>query len=141
MKNILISIWELPQNILGFILAKLVWKNKLEPINNLGLTTLYYLERTYAKKIYVVKKDYLKSLCSFSLGQRVILKSGSLKDTNTIKHECIGHSLQSRKYGWFYLPTVGIVSVIRNIYSRFKTIDYYAAWPENEADRLGGVVR
>jgi len=57
-----------------------------------------------------------------------------------------GHSIQSRMLGPLYLLVVGVPSVMRHFYSkRFITkygrnwSDYYAGFPENWADRLGGV--
>jgi hypothetical protein len=59
-----------------------------------------------------------------------------------------GHSFQSRRYGPLYLGLVGLPSVARVVYSvacyrlTGKSWDgYYDAWPEDDADRLGGVVR
>jgi hypothetical protein len=78
------------------------------------------------------------------LGRYVFIKAEDFFDTYTIKHECTGHSIQSRRYGWLYLPVVGLVSALRNIYRRVKNKDsgwYYGGWPENEADRLAGVKR
>ncbi len=62
-------------------------------------------------------------------------------------HE-FGHSLQSRRFGPLYLLVVGVPSVGRVIYSAMyyrwtgtSWTHYYDAWPEDDADRLGGVVR
>lgn len=62
-----------------------------------------------------------------------------------IAHES-GHTIQSKRWGWLYLPVVGLASVI-HLWCKHHSIiwdrksDYYAVWPENEADRLGGVKR
>lgn len=67
----------------------------------------------------------------------------------TLLHEW-GHAMQSMKLGWKYLFTVGIVSISRNIWDRIMHMKwdtanrymwYYTGWPENEADKLGGVTR
>jgi len=134
-------LWELPQMLAGLILAKFVWKNK--KVKNVAAKEIKYLhglEKITAKRIYIVEDDYMPELSSFSLGIYVFIKLRSLHDLLTIRHECIGHSKQSKKYGLFYLLSVAPVSVIRNIYGRYHKIDYYGAWPENEADKLGGVV-
>lgn len=62
-------------------------------------------------------------------------------------HE-LGHTVQSRRLGWLYLPTVGIASSSRALYSMafFKRHGrvwghYFDAWPESAADRHGGIVR
>lgn len=56
--------------------------------------------------------------------------------------------MQSRRLGWLYLPTVGVASVSRVLYSRLFAWrrgrawgGYYDAWPEDAADRHGGVWR
>jgi hypothetical protein len=57
-----------------------------------------------------------------------------------------GHSLQSRLLGPLYLPIVGIPSELRVLYAfahRHATgrrwAGYYDGFPEDWADRLGGV--
>jgi hypothetical protein len=59
------------------------------------------------------------------------------------KHEQ-GHSVQSYLMGPLYLIIVGLPSVTRNIYDRIThkgAAWYYSGWPENDADRRGGVSR
>jgi hypothetical protein len=61
----------------------------------------------------------------------------------SLSHE-YGHSRQSRYLGPLYLLTVGIVSAFWNLLARVsKRVNktYYARWPENWADKLGGVRR
>ena len=62
-------------------------------------------------------------------------------------HE-LGHAQQSRMLGWVYLPVVGVPSVSRAAYALLyrevtghQWTGYYDGYPENWADRLGGVVR
>jgi hypothetical protein len=62
-------------------------------------------------------------------------------------HE-LGHTVQSRRLGPLYLPTVGVVSPSRALYAmayRRRTgrgwARYYDSWPEAAADRHGGIVR
>jgi hypothetical protein len=57
-----------------------------------------------------------------------------------------GHALQSRLLGPFYLPIVGIPSTMRVLYASVQYVftkkpwdGYYDGFPENWADRLGGV--
>ena len=57
-----------------------------------------------------------------------------------------GHALQSRLLGPFYLPVVGIPSTMRVAYAAAQYLitkepwdGYYEGFPENWADRLGGV--
>ena len=78
-----------------------------------------------------------------SLGSYIIF-DGRIEISETdVLHE-YGHQLQSRMLGPLYLLIVGIPSLIGNIYSRIKKKDekwYYSRFPENWADRLGGVNR
>jgi hypothetical protein len=62
-------------------------------------------------------------------------------------HE-FGHAIQSRMLGPLYLPLVGVPSTARVAYAvAYRVIrgerwaHYYDGWPENAADRLGGVDR
>ncbi len=57
-----------------------------------------------------------------------------------VRHE-YGHQIQSRKLGWLYFPVVGLWSFVRNTLKLYKKGHYYDSWPEDEADRLGGVSR
>jgi hypothetical protein len=52
--------------------------------------------------------------------------------------------------GWLYLPLVGLPSIIGNIWDRLfhkkwssdrREKWYYSRYPENWADKLGGVIR
>jgi len=68
-------------------------------------------------------------------------------DIRNRDHE-VGHTKQSRLLGWFYLPVVGLPSISRAAYALlFREVTgrqwtrYYEGYPENWADRLGGVIR
>lgn len=126
MKKIILFIWQLPQNLLGFILSRggVQFKNQEH--------TIYFKKRFFNSGV--------------SLGQYIILDevfkyANDLQ--NAIDHE-IGHSKQSLYLGWLYLLVIGLPSLFRNIYSRiFKKNEawYYSDFPENWADKLGNVNR
>jgi len=68
-------------------------------------------------------------------------------DERNRSHE-LGHTHQSRMLGWLYLPLVGLPSISRAAYAlAFREMTgqqwtrYYEGYPENWADRLGGVMR
>ena len=68
-------------------------------------------------------------------------------DVRNRAHE-LGHTKQSRLLGWLYLPVIGLPSISRAAYALvFREVTgrqwtrYYEGYPENWADRLGGVVR
>lgn len=136
LKNILFWIWMLPQQLVGFCLVKLLHGQKNHVRLNFKIGTGIY---TYVI-IYKVPR-----LChsAVSLGTFLIFDSRVCFSENAIRHE-IGHTKQSFRLGWLYLPVIGIPSLIGNIYSRIfnKTTDwYYSRFPENWADKLGGVER
>jgi hypothetical protein len=60
-----------------------------------------------------------------------------------IKHE-YGHTLQSKMLGWLYLPIICVPSLILFTLTTIDILDYadyYKRFPENWADKLGGVRR
>jgi hypothetical protein len=72
---------------------------------------------------------------AISLGLHVITNS---KDTKTLDHE-YGHTVQSERWGPLYLPVIGVKSLLEVWFDNDGY--YYDDWPENEADKLGGVIR
>lgn len=59
------------------------------------------------------------------------------------KHEQ-GHYAQFKKFWLLYYIIVGIPSIFRWVMCYFKFRDskwYYSGWPENDADKRGGVSR
>ena len=132
--------WCFPQTLLGFIIAKMLWK---------GAAKEWLISPKFYTKVLVSTVEMeienrfsFRKISGFSLGRYIFLHVGD-DDEKTIRHEC-GHSRQSRRLGWLYLPAVGIPSAINNLRARFddhvwKT--YYQRYPENWADRLGGVKR
>ncbi|MBR2724887.1 MAG: hypothetical protein IKB72_05570 [Ruminococcus sp.] len=123
MKNILLYLWQLPQNLLGLIVI------------------LFTRAWTY--------RDIWWTDCNFgvSLGKYIILNKRY--DFRTVKHE-EGHQKQSLYLGWLYLIIIGIPSASGNIWDRVahkhwsyqKREQWYYSLPwEAWADRLGGVER
>ena len=77
-----------------------------------------------------------------SLGEYIIIHK-NCDDEETRKHE-LGHRRQSRMLGPLYLLVVGIPSVFLCLMAKkSKTINahYYEHFPENWANKLGGVNR
>ena len=129
MKAFLLYIWQLPQHLLGCFLVK-----------------VYKLTEVILRNEHVwVRKELGFGV---SLGKYILLPVGSSR--MTVMHER-GHSLQSLYLGPLYLFTVGIASAVfcnlwDQVFHRKWSPDerekwYYARWPENWADRLGGVDR
>ena len=68
-------------------------------------------------------------------------------DERNRAHE-LGHAVQSRRLGPLYLPIVGVTSTARAVYAfAYREVTgrkwdgYYRGFPEDWADRLGGVER
>ena len=135
MKNTLLWIWQLPQNILGLALWGIIWMQKrVVTVSN------------YDYSPYVVIWTN-HTVFGVSLGRYVIVGEQARMTSTTVPHE-IGHCKQSRYFGPLYLFAVGIPSVIRNYRLPRRPGDwadrqrwYYSGWPEKQADRLGGVKR
>lgn len=138
MKKILLWIWQLPQNLIGFI-----W-------------TRFSKEGFQIKNIdKQIKVWYLPCFNSgIALGDYIIIDTWYKKtrEKNIIKeilHEA-GHQKQSKIFGPLYLLIIGLPSLARNIWDRLfhnnwtliKRIEwYYSGFPEKQADILGGVKR
>lgn len=129
-KNVVRFIWELPQNIVGFIVKK-VCKSTLY--------TTYKDVNVYTWNIHG----------GISLGRYIFVPFKNVDPANyqvqqVIKHE-YGHTVQSKYLGWFYLIVIGLPSLIwANCFEwyRVKTkTSYYDFYTESSADYLGGVQR
>ena len=131
-KDVLMYLWQLPQNLLGLILITL-YKNA-KRVDDFEDVNVYVTD---------------KMPSGISLGKYIILNPFCLENETTIKHE-YGHCLQSKILGWFYLIVVGLPSLLGNIYDRLfhsdwdyeKSMKWYYNQPwEKWADELGGVER
>ncbi len=107
-----INVWQLPQNIVGFI---------------------YSLGKQKENDFYLHK-----SKCGVTFGEFIFLNK---YNETTLKHEQ-GHRIQSRILGPFYIFFIGFPSLIGNLLWRMGIIRHYYKQPwEKWADKLGGVVR
>jgi hypothetical protein len=128
-----LMIWELPQNFSG-LLVFIVMKLKQRIVHIETEANHYYFET---------------ALTGVSLG-RFIFWSPSGNRFSHLENDCrmheYGHSRQSLMLGPSYLIIVGIPSLCRVLYSRWyrkkhgrNWKNYFNAFPENWADKLGGV--
>jgi hypothetical protein len=122
MKRVLLYLWQLPQNIAGVLLTAILAGrfNEFEGI------TFFYSPNISG---------------GISLGEYIIV---GRYDRDLLRHE-YGHCIQSRILGWFYLPVVGIPSLVwAFLYGSFinpTPNGYYRFYTERWADELGGVKR
>lgn len=135
LKQIALYIWQLPQNLLG--LALIAW---------------YKPERKYVLDDGVEIHYATKMHGGISLGKYALVNTCHYRKTleetikrDTVRHEAIGHTKQSRMLGWLYLPIVGLQSICwAGLYGTVvkpTTNGYYKFWTEKWADKLAGVKR
>lgn len=133
MLRILLWLWQLPQHLVALFLIYVVNRRNGRKRSMSGYWCL----------------KYGMFNAGVSLGNYILFDSSYCVGVSltTLNHEK-GHQKQSKMLGWFYLLLVGLPSVIRNIYDRVFHKDweaserikwYYGSYPENWADKLGGV--
>ena len=124
MKRIMFYLWQLPQNLVGWFVFNML-EAKSSPID---------------KGVFLHHKSFFSSV---SLGKYIILNEYQYNG-KTLRHE-YGHQKQSQYLGWFYLPVIGLPSVIGNLIFRIefirKRFNYYHQPWEKWADKLGDVDR
>jgi hypothetical protein len=130
----LLFIWELPQNLLGFIVfAIFKFQKKIVNAEKEALHVVFETPKT-----------------GVSLGWFIFWTPKGNRFSN-LKNDCrmheIGHSKQSVMLGPVYLIVVGIPSISRVLFSKWYYKKYGRSWnnyfngfPENWADKLGGVI-
>lgn len=139
MKKFLLYLWQLPQNIIGFLLTRKAKAVQYVECNDSEIVPIYYTSNVFKAGV--------------SLGNYIVLDFSVYFDSNdmlTINHEH-GHQKQSRYLGWFYLLVIGLYSAIfvklRDMLFHNKWSDekrycwYYTRFTEKWADKLGEVKR
>lgn len=126
MKKFLLFIWQLPQNLLGWIVYMVNMKSVKEVYDS-SLKVKYYTAKHVSDR-------------GISLGMFIFLDNDRATSSVRIRHER-GHQKQSEYLGWLYLIVIGLPSLTGNILSRYIKFNYYDQPWEAWADKLGGVVR
>lgn len=135
MKNFILYLWQLPQNILA-LLVILVCRCKKE--------------FTYENVSYwSTSWNFGVSLGNYIIGdKRYYGNYWGTKESQLFKQHEYGHTRQSLKLGWLYLFLIGIPSASGNIYDRLAHTKwsytesckwYYNQLWEKNADKLGGI--
>ena len=139
-KEILLYLWQLPQNLLGLVLI-LLFKPDVK-LNALNGNIVYYTHRMPGGislgKYSIINKGYYTYYA-----ERNAEKALSLDVT---KHEVIGHGTQSRYLGPLYLIVIGLPSIIWAWTYPCKMFPYtkngyYKFYTEKWADKLAGIIR
>lgn len=107
--SLLLTLWELPQLLLGRMIAK---------------KTGAHAHTVDGVRIYVTDK-----YDGMSMGDTLFVNPNSFYGTWMVKHE-FGHIIQSRMLGWFFIPLVLIPSILCK--KATEAID--KAFPSSEAD-------
>ena len=131
--NIIMYLWQLPQNIAGAILF----------CSYSTFTDVIVVDEGTSVSVYTSIKGGL-SLGAFSFLQKGYYRNPSKYVEKTILHTK-GHRKQSRILGPLYLLAIGLPSVIwealRTCFKCFRKKDYYSFFTEKWADKLAGVER
>lgn len=142
MKEFLLYIWQLPQNILAYfvIFFSDAWYASDSTISGCN-KCIEYCTNCRDIELYHTSHNF-----GVSLGKYIILNYTDC-DSFTIKHE-YGHTEQSKRLGWLYLIVIGIPSAIGNIYDRIahkkwteykRKMWYYKQPWEAWANKLAGI--
>ena len=140
MKEILLYIWQLPQNIIG-----LVWLGILHLLGPVAKEDIPSLSGTKFYKTQKINGGVCLGNYIFTCGTPYQQR----QNKDTYLHE-YGHHKQSLILGWFYLFIIGIPSVLGNLWDRIAHTDwpywdsvrwYYNQPWEAWADKLGNVKR
>lgn len=120
--EILLWIWQAPQNLLG-LLFRLVYGQP---------------NATFQGVNVVVSGRFRGGI---SLGRTILIQTPYSHSPEAWRHE-YGHTRQSLYLGPLYLFVVGIPSLLWAWYwTPGRGVSYYSFFTEKWADRLGGVVR
>ena len=118
--DILLYLWELPQNLVGLALTKALGPGEAETYRNAR----------------VLKSEKMRG--GISLGRYIIVDARSA-GPHIVRHEW-GHTRQSRLLGPFYLPVIGIPSLLWAAWWRpGRKHGYFSFYTERWADRLAGL--
>lgn len=114
------------------------------PQNLMGYTAFKIFTQIYKRPFYKYKDAYVTHVNgnwgAISLS-RFIFADDRCFQTEIIKHE-YGHTIQSKKLLLFYIPVIGIPSLVWNKFFKKYRIrkhrSYYSFYTESWANKLGG---
>lgn len=123
--NIILWVWQLPQNLLGLLLALLYHYRAVARVKDRGV-------------IYWVVPGFRGGI---SLGKYIIVSTKFFTENSELWLHEYGHCRQSVILGPLYLLAIGLPSLIHAALYRPEKGNYYDFYTEKWADRLGGVNR
>lgn len=124
--DILMYIWQLPQNIVGLVVRLIYNHKEAKSVSKDGIR--YYYSPAMRGGI--------------SLGNTVVLDARYYNDgSQTVEKHEYGHTRQSLYLGPLYLLVIGLPSLIWAAFYSGPASGYYKFCTERWADRLGGVTR
>ena len=135
-KEVILYLWQLPQNIVGLVLL-LVYKPDVKLIaenGNYVYFSKYMPGGISLGKYSIIDKDYYIYYAKNNDEKALEL--------DVTKHEALGHGTQSKILGPLYLPIVGLQSIIWAwLYGSvipYSKNGYYKFWTENGQIKLEG---
>ena len=143
LKNVVLYIWQFPQNILGLILL-LIMRFELSIVLENG--NIVYFSKNMAGGISLGKYSIVNSYyAGLKTGNKKIKSKEELMKLDVVKHEGVGHGTQSRYLGPLYLLVIGLPSIIwACLYGSvipYTKNGYYKWYTEAWADKLAGIIR
>ena len=120
--DMILYIWQLPQNLLGWVLMRVMAPG-----------TLYRQDG-----VRILRSARMRG--GISLG-RYIIVSDRMYHPDLVQHEW-GHCRQSRLLGPLYLPLIGLPSLLWAAWWRpARSRSYFSFFTERWADKLAGINR
>lgn len=137
MKNVLLYLWQLPQNLLGLLLILFYKPEKKFKLENENI--VYFSEKMGGGislgKYSIIDMYYFNKYNSL---EKVL-------NSDVVKHEGIGHGTQSRLLGPLYLLIIGLPSIIWAwLYGPvipYTKNGYYKFYTEKWADKIADIQR
>lgn len=124
MREVLLYLWQLPQNLLGLLMVAVL---RPEDSYDVGGVRLCYASRMRG---------------GISLGRYVVIRDVLRDYTGNVERHELGHAKQSRMLGWLYLPVIGLPSLLWAVWwNEGRGRSYFSFYTERWADKLGGVSR
>lgn len=136
--NILLWIWQLPQNLVGLLLI-LFYRPEHKVVLSNGNIAYFSTKMSggISLGMYSIIDDYY--------WDRVKGDPVRVRELAVTRHEGIGHGTQSRYLGPLYLLVIGLPSIIwATLYGPvipYSLNGYYKFYTEKWADKLGGITR